>query len=119
MAVPDVVLTDGEELAHTRYRGEPTPARAKLAFFRFGTLSVELIEPVGGPSTWRDQLVAHGDSLHHIAFRIQNMPQVLAALDDQGVPAIQQGDYTGGHYAYCDGQDRLGLVLELLEDDKT
>jgi len=68
--MPEISITGSVETAHTEYRGEPTPARAKLAFFRFGDLSVELIEPIDGPSTWRDQLETHGDSLHHIAFRM-------------------------------------------------
>jgi methylmalonyl-CoA/ethylmalonyl-CoA epimerase len=115
--VPEIRITDSVETAHTEYRGEPTPARAKLAFLRFGDLSVELIEPIDGPSTWRDQLEAHGDSLHHIAFRIQGMTEVLELLDGQGISLVQRGEYTGGRYAYCDAERELGLVLELLEND--
>ena len=50
---PGWSLTDPEETAHTRYHGQPSTARAKLAFFDLGSLSLELIEPVGAPSTWR------------------------------------------------------------------
>lgn len=115
--MPEIRLTDNVETAHTEYRGEPTPARAKLAFFRFGDLSVELIEPIDGPSTWRDQLEAHGDSLHHIAFRIQGMKKALEFLDEQGISLVQRGEYAGGRYAYCDAVGQLGLALELLESD--
>jgi hypothetical protein len=115
--VPQVRITDSADVARTEYKGAPTPARAKLAFFRFGDLSVELIEPIDGPSTWRDQLAAHGDSLHHIAFRIQGMGAALKLLADHGITPIQRGEYTGGRYAYCDAVDQLGLVLELLEND--
>jgi len=115
--VPQVRITDSVEVAQTEYRGEPTPARAKLAFFRFGDLAVELIEPIDGPSTWRDQLEAHGDSLHHIAFRVQGMSQALELLEQHGISLVQRGEYTGGRYAYCDAVDQLGLVLELLEND--
>ena len=117
MPVPEVRLTDPLELAPTRYCGEPSPGRAKLAFFHFENLDVELIEPVGGPSTWRDQLEAHGDSVHHIAFRIQAMGDKLAYLETKGVPLVQRGEYKGGRYAYTDGSAALGVVLELLEND--
>lgn len=50
--VPDWFLTDPQEKAHTHYRGQSTQGRAKLAFFQLGSISLELIEPVGGPSTW-------------------------------------------------------------------
>lgn len=117
LPVPEIRLTDTADVAHTSYQGGPTSARAKLAFFRFGDLSVELIEPIGGPSTWRDQLEQHGDSLHHIAFRIEGMKEVLSRLAREGISLVQSGEYTGGRYAYLDAIGQLGLTLELLEDD--
>jgi methylmalonyl-CoA/ethylmalonyl-CoA epimerase len=117
MAVPAIQLTDAFEQAQTEYKGAPSEARAKLAFFELGQVSLELIEPVGGPSTWKDQLDQHGESLHHIAFNVQGMGQTLAFLAGQGVPLVQRGEYTGGRYAYCDGMAQLGATLELLEND--
>ena len=82
-----------------------------------GQVDVELIEPIGEPSTWKDQLDRHGDSLHHIAFQIQGMQEKVAYLDSRGVPLVQRGEYTGGRYAYVDGGAQLGCILELLEND--
>lgn len=117
VAVPQWVLTGPEEEAHTRYRGAPTEARAKLAFFRLGNLQLELIEPVGGPSTWREFLEAHGEGAHHIAFDVEDMQDQVAALAEKGMPLIQRGDYTGGRYAYIDSSEQLKVILELLEND--
>jgi hypothetical protein len=114
---PNIIITDTVDIAHTEYKGEPTPARAKLAFFNLGQVSLELIEPIGEPSTWKDQLDQHGESMHHIAFRIKGMSEKVAYLVSKGVPLIQRGDYTGGRYAYLDGVSQLGLILELLEND--
>ena len=100
-------------MAHTRYRGEPTEARAKLAFFGAGSLSIELIEPVGGPSTWQEFLDAHGEGMHHIAFHIDDMEGQVEMLAGKGMPAVQSGDYTGGCYAYIDSVPQLGVILEL------
>ncbi|WP_026371080.1 VOC family protein [Kallotenue papyrolyticum] len=115
--VPEIIVTDAWERARTEYRGQPTPARAKLAFFHLGQLDLELIEPIDGPSTWRDQLEQHGPSLHHVAFQIRGMPEQIARGAAQGMPLIQRGEYTGGRYAYLDGTARLGCVIELLEND--
>jgi methylmalonyl-CoA/ethylmalonyl-CoA epimerase len=115
---PEIITTAPVEIAHTEYQGQPTPARAKLAFFRMGQVAVELIEPLGAPSTWQDQLDAHGDSIHHIAFQIEGMAEKLTYLASNGMPLMQRGDYTGGRYAYVDGAAQLGLVLELLENDR-
>lgn len=114
---PEILITDTVEIAHTEYRRQPTPARAKLAFFHLGQVDLELIEPLGEPSTWRDQLEAHGPSLHHIAFQVTGMSDRVEALVVHGLPLIQRGDYTGGRYAYLDGSERYGLIVELLEND--
>jgi methylmalonyl-CoA/ethylmalonyl-CoA epimerase len=116
--VPDIRETGPESETQIRYQGKPTPARAKLAFFKLGPqVSLELIEPIGRPSTWGDQLDQHGDSLHHIAFRLQGMGEKLALLEGQGISLVQKGEYKGGRYAYVDGVEKLGATLELLEND--
>ena len=115
--VPSIMITDGFEAARTEYQGQPCEARAKLAFIPLGQVTLELIEPIGNSSTWDDQLTQHGQSLHHIAFQVEGMTERLAALESQGIPLVQRGEYTGGRYAYVDGTQKLGAVLELLEND--
>ncbi len=117
LSMPAIIVTDPVEVAQTEYRGQSSPARAKLAFFNLGQVSLELIEPIGGPSTWQEHLDAHGESLHHIAFQIQGMQDKLTYLDANSIPLVQRGEYKGGRYAYVDGTQTLGLVLELLEND--
>ena len=117
LPMPEIIITDPVDKAQTEYNGKSTTARAKLAFFHMGQLEVELIEPMDGPSTWKDQLDQHGDSLHHIAFEIKGIQEKIAFLDSKGVPLVQRGEYTGGRYAYLDGVSQLGTVLELLEND--
>jgi hypothetical protein len=117
LPIPEIELTDGVEVAHTEYRGQPSTARAKLAFFHMGQVDLELIEPIGEPSTWKDHLAARGAGLHHIAFRIQGMQERLAYLGAKDMSLVQRGDYEGGRYAYVDATSTLGLILELLEDD--
>jgi methylmalonyl-CoA/ethylmalonyl-CoA epimerase len=116
--VPGWSLTDPEEKAQTRYRGQPTQGRAKLAFFHLGSISLELIEPVGGPSTWQEFLETQGEGVHHIAFEIQGMDEQVEILARKGMPLVQRGEYTGGRYAYIDGVPQLGVILELLENDR-
>ncbi len=112
---PRIVVTDPQEVAHTRFRGQPTDARAKLAFFDMGQVSLELIEPIGGPSTWREFLDEKGEGVHHIAFIVKDTDQVVQYLSGHGIEVVQQGDYTGGRYTYVDSTAALGVILELLE----
>lgn len=115
--VPNIIITDTVDIAHTEYQGQATPARAKLAFFPLGQVTLELIQPIDAPSTWNDQLVKYGPSLHHLAFQVKGLAGLLPVLAAHGLPLVQRGDYTGGRYAYLDGQQKFGAVVELLEND--
>lgn len=114
--LPNIIVTDGYEKAKTTFEGAPSTAQAKLAFFRLGQVSLELIEPIGEPSTWKKHLDEKGESVHHIAFQVKGTPQVTAALAEEGIPVQQQGYYTGGMYTYLDSAEQLGVNLELLEN---
>jgi len=114
--VPAWHLTDGQDVAHTQYHGQGSPAQAKLAFFNLGQVSLELIEPVGSPSTWQEFLDQHGQGIHHIAFHIKGMDEMITRLEGLGAPLIQRGDYTGGRYAYIDGIPEFAAIIELLEN---
>lgn len=113
--VPGWTLTAPQEETHAVYRGRPTGGRAKLAFFKMDNLSLELIEPVGGPSTWREFLDTKGEGVHHIAFRIEGTDEHVAMLEAKGMPLVQRGDFKGGCYAYIDSLAKLGVLIELLE----
>lgn len=116
---PEVQMTGTLEEAETAYLGEPSQARAKLAFFHVGpNVDIELIEPDRDPnSTWRHDLDANGEGFHHIAFVVKDMKARIAALEKAGMPLLQKGEYTGGRYAYHDATADLKMVLELLEND--
>jgi methylmalonyl-CoA/ethylmalonyl-CoA epimerase len=118
LPIPQIITTDPLEIAHTEYRGMPTPAQAKLAFFHLANLDIELIEPDENPSIWKEFLDQFGEGVQHIAFEVENMPSVLSSLAKQGIPLLQKGDYTGGRYAYVDATIQMGVVIELLENFK-
>jgi len=116
---PKWFMTDTLDKTNTRYNGQPSEARAKLAFFHMGSLQLELIEPDENPSTWREYLDTHGEGVHHIAFVVEGMAEKTDAMEKLGMPLVQKGDYTGGRYAYMDTLKDLKVMLELLENDKT
>jgi catechol 2,3-dioxygenase-like lactoylglutathione lyase family enzyme len=114
LPVPETHLTGPGEETHVRYRGKPTEARARLAFFDLGPITIELIEPVGEPSTWRDGLAGREAAFHHLAFRVRDAERALQRLERQGMEVVQTGDFPGGCYIYVDAMKRLGTMLELL-----
>ncbi|WP_121610726.1 VOC family protein [Mesobacillus foraminis] len=114
---PRFAETDAYDQAQTEYKGEPSQARARLAFFSVGpSLDIELIQPDEHPSTWRHDLDQKGEGVHHIAFTIKGMEEKVTLLTQNGMPLLQKGKYTGGEYAYMDANEDLKLVLELLEN---
>lgn len=110
--------TDTPDKAQTEFQGEPSEARAKLAFFDMDSLQLELIEPDMHPSTWRNYLEEHGEGPHHIAFVIEGMKEKIAIMESKGMKLQQKGEYTGGRYAYFDTVPQLKVLVELLENDK-
>ncbi|MCM8900353.1 VOC family protein [Caldicoprobacter algeriensis] len=113
---PQWFWTAGYEEAHTEFCGQPSQARAKLAFFDMGSVQLELIEPDENPSTWREFLDKHGEGVHHIAFVIKDMDGKIKKLEQNGMSLIQRGDYDGGRYAYIDTLEQLKVLIELLEN---
>jgi methylmalonyl-CoA/ethylmalonyl-CoA epimerase len=115
---PQWFLTDAFDAAQTEFKGRPSEARAKLAFFDLGALQLELIEPDFHPSIWRESLDENGEGPHHIAFVIDGMKEKINVMERNQMPLLQKGEYTGGRYAYMDTVKDLKVILELLEDDK-
>jgi methylmalonyl-CoA/ethylmalonyl-CoA epimerase len=112
--VPTVAETETPDVTHMTYRGDISPGRAKLAFFALENMTIELIEPIGGPSTWKDFLEGHGEGVHHIAFNVGDMAKSIESLKALGIVIEQRGDFTGGCYAYTSPTGGLGAILELL-----
>jgi methylmalonyl-CoA/ethylmalonyl-CoA epimerase len=117
MPVTQPIVTDSVDKAHTIFRGQPSPARAKLIFFNMGQVTIEFIEPLDGPSTWRDFLDRHGNGVHHIAFQVEQTAAAAAGMEAQGAKSEQMGDFTGGKYIYEDAIAQVGAVIELLQND--
>jgi len=115
---PSVVPIADDSFARTNYRGQASTARGKAAFFDLGAVQMELIEPVGAPSTWEEFLRTKGEGLHHIAIKTMDMAEARKFLASKGMETIQHGGWDGGQYAYVDCSEQLGTILELLHNDK-
>lgn len=115
LPVPNVITTQpGNEVQQT-YNGQPSNAQAKLAFFNLGQVQLELIEAMGGESTWQEALDRNGEGVHHLAFWVEGMQRSVDFLKTKGIPMVQRGDMGEGQYAYFDAEGPLGVTLELLE----
>lgn len=119
--VPPTLSSGEYAVTRTEYRGQPAPgAQCKMAFFYFGDLQMELIEPNEAPSAWREYLEQHGEGLHHLAFNVKGMKVNIENCEGWGMELIQKGEYRrgDGRYAFLDASDSLKMVVELLERDE-
>lgn len=115
--VPPTIQAQNPADNPTRYRGELTAGSCHLAFFRLDNIQLELIEPIGGPSTWAEFLEKTGGKggIHHLAFTITGMDGQVRQLKMLGLEAVQTGGWDTGQYAYLEGAPGMGVILELLE----
>jgi catechol 2,3-dioxygenase-like lactoylglutathione lyase family enzyme len=116
---PKVILVEPGNQARVTYRGVPSNATAKLAFFDLGGVQLELIEPIGEDSAWAEGLTEKGERVHHLAFWTENMAESVSELGKNRIPIIQRGDMGEGQYAYFDGTEQIGTFIELLEHKRT
>jgi hypothetical protein len=113
---PEVSIAESVSSRPTHYMGDPTDAKARLAFVTLDNIQIELIEPMGGKSTWQEYLDKHGEGIHHIAFQVKGIDGVEKRFELQGNPSVQRGGWDGGAYSYIDASQNLGCILELLEN---
>jgi methylmalonyl-CoA/ethylmalonyl-CoA epimerase len=101
------------------FRGHASNGQAKLAFIKLGQVQLELIQPVGGDTSWKQFLDKNGEGVQHIAFQVADVDKSVKAFADSGMPVLHQGRYDddSGSYTYIDSAKALGVTLELLHPD--
>ena len=101
-----------------QYLGKPLPdsINLKVAMFELDNITLELIEPLGGPSVWQDVLDEQGGTaFHHIAFEVDDGAAAAEELASRGYESLHsQIRANGGHMAYVDARQELGTLLEVL-----
>lgn len=116
LPVPPFLTTQPGLAVHQTYQGKPSDAQARLAFFELENTVIELIQPLGGQSSWQEVLDTKGEGVHHIAFQVTDTAGKTRTLAAHGIPLLHQGgDPRTGQFSYFDARDTLGLLIETLE----
>ena len=117
--VPTPFTTAPGHTVNQSFRGRPSDAQCKLAFFHMENTDIELIQPLGGDSSWQAVLDEKGEGVHHIAFQVVDTAGKTRALAAQGMPVMHQGGNPAtGQFTYVETRPQLGVLVELLEGYK-
>lgn len=104
------------QLHDTHLRGTPTEFSMLGAECHVGPIVVELLQPLEGPSIYREWLEEHGEGLHHIAVMRPSAEESEATrrhFADLGA-AVLMGGRIGEtiEFYYLDTQPLLKVILE-------
>ncbi len=104
-------------LTGMRIRGEEVPYSMKLALAWTGDTMWELIEPLDGPSIYKEFLAAHGEGFHHVLVehRAGDLAAAIAEFTARGCPPLMEGRFGAVRFAYMDTEGPLKTVIEMVE----
>ena len=112
LVIQDRHLEGGE---HYTYRGEPVSCDLRVCDIDMGNFVIELHEPAGGASSFQEFLDRHGNGVHHLGFEVgADRDQVISDLKEAGYDVNRTlGIYPGSSWTIVDGEDRLGVNLNI------
>ena len=86
-----IVRMEPPILRDVTLRGKSVEASMLAAIAESGSIQLELIQPLEGPSIWKEFLEERGEGLHHIQPLAQDPKVALAALKAMGVDVLMSG----------------------------
>ena len=101
-------------LFDTRLRGKSVGYAMLGAEVHCDPVDFEIIQPLEGPSIYREFLEEKGEGLHHVSV-IDPERKVRKALDDfraNGIEALMSGKVHGAEFYYMDTDPILKMVAE-------
>jgi hypothetical protein len=106
-------------LTEPMIRGKPVPYSMRLALAEVGPLQYELIEPLEGPSIYKEFLASKGEGLHHFQSTSYEVSDMLAEFKKLGIDVLMSGKFGGGEFYYMDTEPILGTIYEIVKKRRT
>lgn len=100
-------------VSNTTLRGKPAPYTMRLALTQVGNIQWELIQPLDGPSIYKEFLEQKGGGLHHVACDMGDYDQAVAALKKHGIDILMSGATPVDTFAQMDTEKDLGTGIEI------
>lgn len=99
------------------FRGRPERYSMRLALAMSGTMMWEVIQPLEGPSIYKEFLARHGEGVQHVGQNCAGLgfDEQFAHFAACGRTMIQSGTWNGVRYAYFETEDLIGTTVEIFD----
>lgn len=92
--------------------------KVKVAFFQIGESKIELLEPTCKDSFLAGFLEKNGEGIHHIAYEVESIEDVINKLEAEGTRMIDKTPRQGAHgarVAFIHPESSQGILTELCQ----
>ncbi len=101
------------------YYGDPVDSEWIMGFSSLGSVELELIQPITGPTIYHDFLKEKGEGLHHLGFDVDDIKEKIALCKKLGIEIIQGGKGATSQFEYLDTEKTGGVIFELIQREET
>ena len=112
----NIVRMEPPVLKEVIMRGKPVEASMLAGVAQNGSIQLELIQPLEGPSIWKEFLEEKGEGLHHVQSLVKDPRSVLAEFKKMGVEVIMSGKIGDNIFYYMNTEPLLGMTLEIIDN---
>lgn len=96
-------------------RGELADCDLSVAFTSMGSIELEIIQPVSGPTIHQEFIDSGRQGLHHLAFDVpDDLEQRIETYQKMGIEVIMNGEAERSKFAYLDTESLGGFIIELI-----
>jgi len=122
IAVPNLdeiknTLSDAFDLL-PEFEEEVTDQKVKVAGYHIGESTIEYLQPISSDSPIAKFLDKKGTGIHHIAYSVENLAEVLKRLQKKGIRLIDElprDGAEGKNIAFIHPKSTNGILIELCE----
>jgi len=100
------------------YYGKSVNSEWIMHFCSLGSVEMELIQPITGPTIYHDFLKEKGEGIHHLGFDVKDIEKKLTLCKEMGIKIIQSGQGATSRFEYLDTEEIGGVIFELIQREK-
>jgi methylmalonyl-CoA/ethylmalonyl-CoA epimerase len=101
------------------FSGEESFPDVRVAFFGAGPVTVELLEPLDEKTDIGRFLAEHGEGIHHLALRVDDVAAALVEAVDHGLVPIDTAPHRGARgtlVGFVDPARADGVLIQYVQE---